>query len=121
MPACPIVALLLQVRSTAFWLDLKPALQVGVSTVSQDKMSMAGKIICSNGEATFIILLDRCVESVKLPSKRVFTPRDDHGCQPQTHNHYAWFGELVSGETWGIGRRSQEQQEECGVLYNSFL
>lgn len=84
MPACPIVACLL---GTSFRTDLQPTPQVGVGIVNQDKKPVAGKVIGPNGEATFIVLLHGCDESVKLPSKRVFMPRDNHCCQHQPQNH----------------------------------
>lgn len=74
-------------KTKSFLTDLQPAPQVRAGTVNQDKKSMAGKVIGPNGEATFIVLLHGCDESVKLPSKRVFMPRDNHCCQHQPQNH----------------------------------
>lgn len=74
-------------KTKSFLTDLQPASQVRAGTVNQDKKSVAGKVIGPNGEATFIVLLHGCDESVKLPSKRVFMPRDNHCCQHQPQNH----------------------------------
>lgn len=56
-------------KTNSFLTDVQPAPQVGVGTVNQDKKPVAGKVIGPNGEATFIVLLHGCDESVKLPSK----------------------------------------------------
>lgn len=58
-------------KTKSFRTDLQHAPQVGVGTVNQDKKPVAGKVIGPNGEATFIVLLYGCDESVKLPSKHV--------------------------------------------------
>lgn len=58
-------------KTNSFLTDLQPAPQVAVGTVNQDKKPVAGKVTGPNGEATFIVLLHGCDESVKLPSKHV--------------------------------------------------
>lgn len=58
-------------KTNSFLMDLQPAPQVGVGTVNQDKKPVAGKVTGPSGEATFIVLLHGCDESVKLPSKHV--------------------------------------------------
>lgn len=91
MPACPIMACLLWARPTAFQLDLRPAPQEEVCTVSQERNKtnpptkhtkiMLGRSKVPKGKQLLLVYQTKVMSSRLL--NMLLMHRNNHCCQPQ--------------------------------------